>query len=561
MSPASYTNEAPCLIFLYFILQITCAWGNCGPPPVIEHTKEINETFGVPGQAVAYTCDRSSGYYDLPDKSKTITCQDDNTWSVIPVFCARACDVPERLLFAVSDDLDKDIFLPGTAVSYTCRPGYRRAPFTKASIKCLSNYTWSQPDNFCTRRSCGSPGEIINGEREADDFLFGSRVIFKCNEGYHITSKRPYRDCLADGKWSNDLPECEAVICSPPEKPINGSFDPYKDEYTFLDAVTFSCKRGLHFVGEATISCTAEGSWSATTPTCTGVQCSDPHVPNSIRLSGFRGPYSLNSAVLFECKNDYVMNGSSSITCQITSEWEPKVPECLTVCVSPPDLPYAELDESSALLPNYFSGTTVQYKCKHEYERVPNTKNTTTCLDKSWSTADEFCKTVCVSPPDLPYAELDESSAHLPNYFSGTTVQYKCKHEYELVPYTKNNITCLDKSWSTADEFCKTVCESPPTLSYAELDESSAHLPKYFSGTIVRYNCTNDYKRDPDKENSITCVDKSWSMPDQFCIRIKNPVYIYIIIGTVCVFIVLLLVVLVICCCKKMTKSGKPQVI
>ncbi|XP_075052312.1 C4b-binding protein alpha chain-like isoform X2 [Mixophyes fleayi] len=616
MFPASYTIERPCVIFLYFVLLISGAWGDCGLPPVLEHTKEVKETSGIPGQAVVYSCDRNTGYYDLPDKSKTITCQDDNTWSKISVFCARACNVPERIPFAEPkpNDLDLIIFLPDTKVSYNCRPGFSRVPGTISSIICLQNYTWSQPDTFCQRRSCGSPGEVLNGEAEATDYLFGSRVTYKCNDGYRLSSKRNYRDCQANGVWTNVLPDCEAVICSAPETPTDGSFNPYKDEYMYADAVTFSCKRGLELVGARTVSCTADGRWSSTSPTCIAVECSDPVVPQSRKLSGFVGPYTLNYAVRFECLDDYVMNGFSSITCSINSQWEPEVPKCLTVCGSPPTFTYADLDNRFANLTNYFSGTTVQYNCKQGYERDLNKNNTMTCsgrswskpdqfcspiscgdpgevtnahmsapdflfgtraiytcvkgyvmksalnyrecqVDGTWSTADLACRAVCNPPPTFPYAELDESFANLPNYFSGTTVQYNCKQGYKRDPNKDNSITCLVNSWYKPDQFCSPVCNPPPTIPDAELDKRFANQANYFSGTTVQYNCINGYERDPSKNNTITCLGKSWSKPDQFCTTKSN---LPTIIGSIsgCAVAVILSAVVACSLYNKHKKSG-----
>lgn len=65
--------------------------GDCGPPPVIEHTQPVAATSGVPGDTVNYLCDRTTGYYEIPNKGRTITCQDDNTWSAVTEFCASEC--------------------------------------------------------------------------------------------------------------------------------------------------------------------------------------------------------------------------------------------------------------------------------------------------------------------------------------------------------------------------------------------------------------------------------------------------------------------------------------
>ncbi|XP_063811387.1 complement receptor type 1-like isoform X2 [Pseudophryne corroboree] len=421
------------------------------------------------------------------------------------------CNAPEKVEFAeqATDTLDKASFPTGSVVTYSCQPGYKRITGTTVtSKKCLPDNTWSQLDVFCERKSCRNPGDILNGDIEATDFLFGSRVIFKCNDGFRLTTKRNYSDCLADGTWSNPLPECEVVICPAPNSPPDGSFDPYKDEYTYLDAVTFSCNKGLVLAGEPSASCTANGSWSSSSPTCVVVQCSDPYVPHSKRLSGFMGPYSLYSAVVFECDNGYVMNGSSSITCKINSQWEPKVPECLSVCAPPPILLYAELDEGFSHLLNYFSGMTVLYNCKEGFEHDRNKKNTVTCDNKLWDVSENFCiRKSCGDPGHVKDATMSAK-----DFLFGSRANYLCTEGYAMLSDTYRECQA-DGTWSRADIVCTAVCNPPPTLSNAELVERFADLPNYFNAMTAEYNC----KHDPNQKIAITCLGKIWSNPKEVC--------------------------------------------
>ncbi|XP_018416815.1 PREDICTED: complement decay-accelerating factor-like [Nanorana parkeri] len=192
-------------------------------------------------------------------------------------FLARrgGCGVLPRLSEALPTDdaLNQNIYLPGATVTYNCRPGFVQIPGLKRLITCLENYTWSTPDPFCQRRSCGNPGEIENGEMEADDFLFGSRVTYTCNTGYRMQSRRNYRDCQADGVWSNASPQCDVVICEAPNVLSDITIEPQKDEYNYLDSVSFSCRKPLEIAGNASVHCTADGTWSSDFPTCKASKC------------------------------------------------------------------------------------------------------------------------------------------------------------------------------------------------------------------------------------------------------------------------------------------------
>ncbi|XP_068125887.1 C4b-binding protein alpha chain-like [Hyperolius riggenbachi] len=515
---AAISSSWACAFLIFSASLFLGAWCDCGPPPVVANTKPIQVTSGAPEQNIVYHCDRDAGYYEIPGKGKTSTCQSNNLWTPISDICTRACGVPKQIDFAEPNpkDVESDIFLPNATVSYVCRPGYVRVPRSKNIITCLDNFLWSTPEQFCQRRACGNPGDVENANMEADDFLFGSRVTYKCNEGYRINSKRPYRDCLADGNWSNFPPQCTAVICDKPIVTANVEYYQEKDEYSFLDSVTFSCKKPLEVNGSSSVTCTATGQWSSTFPSCVAVECDDPVVNNSKKVSGFVGPYTLNSAISFECKHGFVLQGSSSISCNISSKWVPRIPKCLTVCDYPSTISYALLEESFHNLPYYFDGTTVAYNCKPGFERDPNQKNSVTCLGNSWSTHSKFCLPIsCGDPGSIP----NSITLSAQDFLFGSSVRYECNKGYALnssIPYKK----CQENgTWSNPDLACAAVCSLTPLIPFALLDEVSSNLHPYFNGTVVRYKCKPGYSLV--EENTITCIDSSWSKPVEFCTRVS----------------------------------------
>ncbi|KAM9320212.1 C4b-binding protein-like [Gastrophryne carolinensis] len=444
MTFISYTFRCICILFLCALSLFLGAQGDCGPPPTIPNTKNVTETSGVPGQSIVYTCD--TDYYEIPGKSNAITCQDDGMWTTIPEFCTKACGVPERLEFAepTGGALLVNIFYPGQNVTYQCRPGYRRVFGTKNVVFCLDDFTWSKPETFCQLRSCGNPGEPENGHFEATEFTFGSRVNYNCNEGYVMKSSRPYRDCQADGKWSNAVPVCEAVVCSAPEKSTDGSYDPQKDEYFYLDSVTFSCPRHLELIGPSSIACSATGKWSDSIPKCIAVNCEDPVVPHSTRGSGFVGPYRLNFAISFNCNEGYVLDGQSIIKCNASSQWEPGVPKCtkLVSCVDP-------IVEHSTRRPGsvgpYTPGSTVTFECKAGF--ALSGQNSVTCnVNGQWEPALPKCLAKSVNCKD----PIVEHSIMLPGdvgpYTPGSSVTFECQDGFNL--HGSSAVTCnMDGQW------------------------------------------------------------------------------------------------------------------
>ncbi|KAM4795752.1 C4b-binding protein alpha chain-like [Rhinophrynus dorsalis] len=576
MPPLSYSIRTHCaLLLVYLAILVGGAHGDCGPPPVIDNTDPIEGTFFSIGESVTYSCDRKAGYYEEPEKSRTITCQEDSTWSEIPEFCIRACDSPPRLEFAElkQEHTYQAIFRSGDKVQYICRPGYIRVPGKRSTLTCLADFMWSLPETFCIRRSCGFPGDIENGKMEANEFIFGSRVNYYCNEGYNMISKRNYRDCQADGTWSNTVPECEVQTCLAPEEIVGGSFSPQKEEYQYQDSVTYKCNGDLALLGSSSIFCTDKGIWSSEAPQCKVVECPVPNVPNSRKLSGTYIPYLFNYVVRFACLRGYAINGSDTIRCNIDSQWEPPPPECLKVCDFPPNIPFGKL-KPIFMYQIFYVNTTVEYDCRPGYERDFNLPNTIYCVDGfKWSKPAQFCKRIsCGDPGEIENGEMEASDflyesrvyykcnkgyymASRMNYrickadgtwsnyppkcevqtceppkdiINGTyspkqsiyqyqnNVTYKCNKDLALVG--NDIIFCKELGyWSSMPPECKGVCGHPPSLDHAEL---ISDFTVFTEGMTVEYVCVPGYEPIHQRRITTTCLDNlTWSPLSKFCKR------------------------------------------
>ncbi|XP_044144284.1 complement component receptor 1-like protein isoform X2 [Bufo gargarizans] len=558
MLPVPYIFRRTWAIFLIFHSQLICIRGDCGPPPVIEHTQPVAETSGVPGATVAYKCDRSTGYYEIPNETRTITCQDDGTWSSVSTFCTRACGVPNRLQYAVprDSDLEKDIFSPGTIVRYDCRDGYRRVSQTINSVTCLANYTWSEPSVFCERKSCGNPGDIENGDFEATDgFLFGSRVTYTCYTGYQTLSRRNYRDCQADGTWSNDRPQCEAVICAPPESPADGTYNPTKEEYSYLDAVTFTCNKGFHIDGEATASCTSDGTWSTAPPNCKAVNCQDPgQVEHARKTFGFVGPYTLNSNVGYECESSFVLNGSSSIICNINSQWEPGIPKCLIPCKVPSvsnSRPIVGLNRV------YVQDDAVRFECEAGF--VLNGSPLITCSSRGqWEPSPPKCDATCTFPEVVNAQPKMGLKAF---YVQHDVLVIECKEDFVLSG--SGTIRCSSQGqWEPPPPECrkKATCTFPEV---ANAQPKMGLKAFYVQHEVLVIECKEDFVLSG--SGTIRCSSQGqWEPPPPECMKkddgsgggLSNGVIAGIVIA--CLVVVAIVITLCCCCCLKQ-KSGKPK--
>ncbi|CAH2220984.1 Hypothetical predicted protein [Pelobates cultripes] len=246
---------------------------------------------------------------------------------------------PPKLPYGMlkSEYTNQETYPAGSKVQFVCIPGYVRIPGTVNTLFCFDNSKWApEPDVFCKRRTCVNPGDIENGYFEAEDFLFGSRITYHCNKGFIMISKKDFRECLADGSWSNAAPVCEATICPPPFPIRNGTFHPLKDEYTYLDSVRYSCDDPKKFLnGEGSIYCNQNGSWSSPPPECVAAYCKEPTLingyitgtPTSFHDTLEKG-YNVGDTIQMKCNTLYSLKGDDKITCGSDFMWRPAVPIC-----------------------------------------------------------------------------------------------------------------------------------------------------------------------------------------------------------------------------------------
>ncbi|XP_035871839.1 complement decay-accelerating factor isoform X9 [Phyllostomus discolor] len=206
------------LLLLLLLLCPRASLGDCRPPPDMPNAQaSLNGLTSFPeGSLVTYTCNQ--GFTKLPNKADTVFCLKGDVWSEIEEFCNRSCDVPTRLLFASLQDIynSQNYFPPGTVVEYDCRRGYTRNYSLPKTLTCLQNFTWSKPEEFCNKKSCPNPGEILNGHVNiTTDILFGGLLTFSCNTGYKLVGVTSTY-CLVSGNsvdWGDPFPECQG---SPP---------------------------------------------------------------------------------------------------------------------------------------------------------------------------------------------------------------------------------------------------------------------------------------------------------------------------------------------------------
>ncbi|XP_039605151.1 C4b-binding protein alpha chain-like isoform X2 [Polypterus senegalus] len=264
------------------------------------------------------------------------------------------CGIPPNYPLAVPNDefATIDTFINGTSVTYQCIPGYSSKGGSR-TITCISGM-WTQLTLVCEKKSCGALPELLDGQYEASDHLFGDTAQAFCNEGYNLVGKNSIQ-CLANGQWDVSNAICEIVKCPDPPEIVNGTIViPPSGTVTFNSVITYKCTVG-DMIGENSITCTLHGNYSNAPPQCKVINCADVTVTNGKKESGFTPPYKLNYAITFSCKAGFVMNGSSTIVCREDNQWSPSPPMCVavtttTTTISPKTASGKDDDNDAALI-------------------------------------------------------------------------------------------------------------------------------------------------------------------------------------------------------------------
>ncbi|XP_070561158.1 mannan-binding lectin serine protease 1-like [Ptychodera flava] len=216
------------------------------------------------------------------------------------------------------------------SVWFTCNPGYYLVG--PESIFCTLNGTWSGVQPYCKIVDCGRPEDIDNGRFTTtnDNFTYTNAVVYSCDDYYEIVGSS-VRFCETDGLWSDSRPHCEpSPPCPLPEAPVYGEmavrYGPLKQ------SVWFTCNPGYYLVGPKSIFCTLNGTWSGVQPYCKIKDCGRPEDIDNGHFTTTNDNFTYTNAVVYTCDDYYEIVGSSVRFCETDGLWSNSRPHCEPIC-------------------------------------------------------------------------------------------------------------------------------------------------------------------------------------------------------------------------------------
>ncbi|CAL8325053.1 unnamed protein product [Merluccius merluccius] len=141
----------------------------------------------------------------------------------------------------------KSSYSPGDVLDFRCLPPYVLKG--SSSSTCGDNGQWIDLPK-CKRKSCGSAGEIENGEFIYNGAEFGDTatavcaqgqvIQYRCREGTLVGEGKIW--CTENGTWSSPPPTCGGKSCGSAGEIENGEF--IYNGAEFGDTATAVCAQG-----------------------------------------------------------------------------------------------------------------------------------------------------------------------------------------------------------------------------------------------------------------------------------------------------------------------------
>ncbi|KAG7236926.1 hypothetical protein INR49_000010, partial [Caranx melampygus] len=398
---------------------------------------------------------------------------------------AQDCGRPEleEGMVLKGDAILQETFQNGSSVSLGCVPGYQSSG--RSSLTCRRG-SWSTLTMICKKRNCGSAGEVFKGDVEyPEGTLFGAVLQVRCNPGYRRVGGTRVMRCDVRG-WNGRLPECEAVVCEVPPAVEHANVRPVKESYQYRDSIKYTCLRDYTLIGQASLTCSDDGTFTPDPPECINVNCDEPVIKNGGWNGGARPPYTYLSTVILKCEDGYQMEGAGTITCEKDNNWSPQLPTCKPVpCEVPPAVEHASV---SPVKDSYHYRDSIEYTCVSNYTLIGQASLTCSKYGTFTPNPPE-CRHVQCAEPVIKNGGWDGGAR--PPYTYKSTVILKCEDGYQMEG--DGTITCeKDNNWSPQLPTCKPVpCEVPPAVEHANV--SPVKDSYHYKDSIDDFNHTSSY--------------------------------------------------------------------
>lgn len=288
---------------------------------------------------------RLSIYYAKAQDSGVYTCSTPRGLSnsirvhVVDVQCP-VLNVPEPPLLGKIEGARM-----GHGAVFECPVGYKLEG--AAGITCQYNGKWSGDVPRCDTIECPHMDTVDDAWLQLIEYnnTYGGRAVFACMWGHKLVGSQSL-ECQGDGSWSGGIPECIEITCPIPLAPKSGRIVERTSRsnnnnksagrkqsrarvYKVGALVRFACLPGHQLLGEASIICTENGTWSHPPPVCK-VRCPYPGDPPHGQIAPLKFWYKPGDNIQVTCSPGYVtpLEPVRKPTCRENGIWSAPPPPC-----------------------------------------------------------------------------------------------------------------------------------------------------------------------------------------------------------------------------------------
>ncbi|XP_055511010.1 zona pellucida sperm-binding protein 3 receptor-like isoform X4 [Leucoraja erinacea] len=439
-------------------LQLKCELRNCGNPGEIMngYSQAPKTTFG---SKVTFHCETG---YQVVGRSYQL-CTVDGWDGQIPTCKAVTCDeLPPIMNGVAPSPPNRENWKYGMVARYSCDENY--SLIGAVELACTETGEWNNELPTCRAVLCHLPDVPLNGQIEAGfgpTYMYRDTISYSCTEGFEMVGQSVI-ECAENNTFVPGPPSCKAVSCAAPPPISNGNTSSPADgelwEYGMV--AEYSCNAGYSLIGAGRLVCTKTGEWDNTPPTCTAVLCHPPDVPLNGRMEGDSGPvFTVGDTIIYSCDQGFDMVGQSEIECGQNNTFVPGPPACKPVsCAAPPPISNGNTS-SPADRELWEYGMVAEYSCSAGYSLIGAGRLVCTEIGE-WDNTPPTCTVVQCQQPVLPAFSQMEGGIAL-SYTYGETISYRCVRGSQMVG--RSTIECRgNNTFVPGPPICKPInCGSP----------------------------------------------------------------------------------------------------